>query len=231
DHAFRIARQIRRNTMAPIVAVIRLPQKSGTTSSRSFSKRKPPTMAPTSPTARLYNKPLRPPRIWVASQPASNPIMIQAMTPMVFSRIKVRRESEIYTTGGEMRALPGSLPAPTNAVTKTPRRRSKTSGHVLILGVYTLAVFLSASLLFGVQPMFARMALPRLGGSPSVWSVAMVFFQSMLLAGYAYAHILMTARNRYVPVAVHLALLCVAAFTLPLAISDSWGEPLTGAAA
>jgi hypothetical protein len=121
--------------------------------------------------------------------------------------------------------------APTNAVKKTPRRRSKTSGHGLILGVYTVAVFLSASLLFGVQPMFTRMALPRFGGSPSVWSVAMVFFQSMLLAGYAYAHILMTAGNRYVPVAVHLALLCVAAFTLPLAISDSWGEPLTGAAA
>src|SRR5262249_5717652 len=128
----------------------------------------------------------------------------QAMTPMDFSRIQVRRESEICTTGGEMRA-PRLSAAPTNAETKRPRRRSKTSGYGLILGVYTVAVFLSASLLFGVQPMFARMVLPRLGGSPSVWSVAMVFFQSMLLAGYAYAHILMTARNRYVPVAVHLA--------------------------
>ena len=47
--------------------------------------------------------------------------------------------------------------------------------------------------------MFTRMVLPRLGGSPSVWSVAMVFFQSMLLAGYAYAHILMSSKNRYVP--------------------------------
>src|SRR5215472_8515649 len=117
--------------------------------------------------------------------------------------------------------------APTNAVKKTPRRRSKTSGYVLILGIYTVAVFLSASLLFGVQPMFARMVLPRLGGSPSVWSVAMVFFQSMLLAGYAYAHILMTVRNRYVPVAVHLALLIAAALTLPLSIGDFLGSPLT----
>src|SRR5215475_4687537 len=120
--------------------------------------------------------------------------------------------------------------APTNAVTKTQRRRSKTNGYV-ILGIYTVAVFLSASLLFGVQPMFARMVLPRLGGSPSVWSVAMVFFQSMLLAGYAYAHILMTVRNRYVPVAVHLALLIAAALTLPLSIGNFFGSPPTGAAA
>jgi hypothetical protein len=79
--------------------------------------------------------------------------------------------------------------------------------------------------------MFTRMVLPRLGGSPSVWSVAMVFFQSMLLAGYAYAHILMSSHNRYVPVTVHLALLIAAALTLPLSIGEFWGAPPTGAAA
>ena len=47
-----------------------------------------------------------------------------------------------------------------------------------------------AALLFAVQPMFTKMVLPRLGGTPSVWSVAMVFFQAVLLAGYAYAHAL-----------------------------------------
>jgi len=66
-------------------------------------------------------------------------------------------------------------------------RRSKRRTHALTLATYIAAVFLSALLLFGVQPMFTRMVLPRLGGSPSVWSVAMVFFQAMLLAGYAYA--------------------------------------------
>src|SRR5262245_11371818 len=45
------------------------------------------------------------------------------------------------------------------------------------LAVYAAAIFLSAALLFAVQPLFAKMVLPRLGGSPSVWSVAMVFFQ------------------------------------------------------
>ena len=49
--------------------------------------------------------------------------------------------------------------------------------------------------MFAVQPMFTKMVLPRLGGSPSVWSVAMVFFQAVLLAGYAYAHLLTRFRR------------------------------------
>src|SRR5215813_15023367 len=102
-----------------------------------------------------------------------------------------------------------------------PSARSET----LVLGLYTASVFLSALLLFGVQPMFARMVLPQLGGSPSVWSVAMVFFQSMLLAGYAYAHALMTMRQRFAPVGIHLAVLVAAALTLPLAIAQGWGKP------
>ncbi|MGA8886474.1 MAG: fused MFS/spermidine synthase [Pseudolabrys sp.] len=114
---------------------------------------------------------------------------------------------------------------------KKSRRRSNARVHALILGVYTTAVFLSALLLFGVQPMFTRMVLPQLGGSPSVWSVAMVFFQSMLLAGYAYAHGLTTLRNRYAAVAMHLALLLAAALTLPLAIHQGWGNPPGTAAA
>jgi hypothetical protein len=95
----------------------------------------------------------------------------------------------------------------------------------LVLAVYTAAIFLSALLLFSVQPLFTKMVLPRLGGSPAVWSVAMVFFQSLLLAGYAYAHFLMQIRKRWIPVAVHLALLVVALLTLPLSIASGWGEP------
>jgi len=94
-----------------------------------------------------------------------------------------------------------------------------------ILIVYTAAIFVSALLLFSVQPLFTKMVLPRLGGSPAVWSVAMVFFQSLLLFGYAYAHYLMTIRNRVIPVVVHLALLAVAALTLPLSIAANWGDP------
>jgi hypothetical protein len=101
------------------------------------------------------------------------------------------------------------------------------SRNRLILVVYTLAIFVSALLLFSVQPLFTKMVLPRLGGSPAVWSVAMVFFQSLLLAGYAYAHYLTKASNRVVPVVVHLGLLAVAMVTLPLSIRSGWGEPPT----
>jgi len=58
------------------------------------------------------------------------------------------------------------------------------------LPIFVAAVGLSAFLLFSVQPMFTKMVLPVLGGTPAVWSVALVFFQAMLLAGYVYAHLL-----------------------------------------
>src|SRR3954467_8051851 len=105
--------------------------------------------------------------------------------------------------------------------------QSAVSRNRLILVVYTLSIFVSALLLFSVQPLFTKMVLPRLGGSPAVWSVAMVFFQSLLLAGYAYAHYLTMASNRVVPVVVHLALLAIAFVTLPLSIRSGWGEPPT----
>src|SRR3954447_22294863 len=95
----------------------------------------------------------------------------------------------------------------------------------LVLIVYTAAIFVSALLLFSVQPLFTKMVLPRLGGSPAVWSVAMVFFQTLLLGGYAYAHYLMQIRSRAIPVIIHLLLLALAMLSLPLSIASGWGEP------
>ncbi len=86
------------------------------------------------------------------------------------------------------------------------------SSYRLLLATYVAAIFVSAALLFAVQPLFAKMVLPRLGGTPAVWSVAMVFFQAMLLAGYAYAH----ALTRFLPgkasVVVHIVVMIVAVF-------------------
>src|SRR5688572_25757724 len=59
----------------------------------------------------------------------------------------------------------------------------------LVPALYAVAVFVSATLLFTVQPMFARMVLPLLGGSPAVWNTTVVFYQVALLVGYAYAHL------------------------------------------
>ena len=80
-----------------------------------------------------------------------------------------------------------------------------TASPSLLLRVYAAAIFLSAALLFAVQPMFTKMVLPKLGGTPAVWSVAMVFFQAVLLTGYAYAHALTRLLPLRVAIAVQLA--------------------------
>jgi hypothetical protein len=91
--------------------------------------------------------------------------------------------------------------------------------------LYAATLFISALLLFSIQPMFAKMVLPKLGGAPAVWSVAMVFFQTVLLAGYAYAYVL----NRLLPprwaAMSHLLLLGITATMLPIAIAPGWGSP------
>jgi hypothetical protein len=84
---------------------------------------------------------------------------------------------------------------------------------------------LSALLLFWLQPMFARMALPLLGGAPAVWNVAMVFFQAALLAGYLYAHLSVRFMPRRAQVALHLMLLAAAYVSLPVAVAGGWTLP------
>lgn len=83
--------------------------------------------------------------------------------------------------------------------------------------LYTGTIFLSAFLLFLVQPMIGKMLLPLLGGSPSVWNTVMVFFQALLLFGYLYAHLTrrLGAKKQAV---VHLGLLALAAATLPIVV-------------
>ncbi len=98
-------------------------------------------------------------------------------------------------------------------------------GAQRIIAFFTLAIFTSAFLLFAVQPMFTKMVLPQLGGSPAVWSVAMVFFQALLLAGYLYAHLSTRYLTTRQAALLHLALLVVTAFTLPIAVSTSFGTP------
>ena len=108
------------------------------------------------------------------------------------------------------------------------RASSSKSGGVspgLLLGVFGVAIFLSAALLFAVQPMFTKMVLPTLGGSPQVWSVAMVFFQTALLAGYAYAHLITRNLSGRQTVITHLVVMAVATFWLPLSMATGWGKP------
>jgi len=96
----------------------------------------------------------------------------------------------------------------------------------VVLPAYACTIFLSAFLLFGIQPMFAKMVLPKLGGSPAVWSTAMVFFQAILLAGYAYAHWLVSRFSVRRAALIHIALMiAVLATSLPIGIAAGFERP------
>ncbi|RZV49135.1 MAG: class I SAM-dependent methyltransferase, partial [Pseudomonadales bacterium] len=91
--------------------------------------------------------------------------------------------------------------------------------------VYTGTIALSAILLFWVQPMFAKMILPMLGGAPAVWNTSMLLFQATLLAGYAYAHYstqMLDVRRQSI---LHLLLLVAAFLVLPIAVAANWSPP------
>lgn len=85
--------------------------------------------------------------------------------------------------------------------------------------LFVATILAGSFLLFMVQPLVARMALPRLGGAPGVWNSAMLVYQALLLGGYAYAHALgrLTLRRQAM---VHLAVLALAGLTLPIALAD-----------
>ena len=86
--------------------------------------------------------------------------------------------------------------------------------------LYSFTLLLSACLLFVVQPMMARLILPFLGGSPSVWNTCLVFYQTALLAGYAYAHFSTRWLGVRRQAALHLCLIALPLLVLPIAISD-----------
>ena len=94
---------------------------------------------------------------------------------------------------------------------RTPAAPAAPEGSNFVLWAYTATTFLSALLLFSVQPMFAKMVLPVLGGSPSVWAVAMFFFQAALLVGYCYAHLLIAKAPPALTGVIHLGV-CLLAF-------------------
>jgi spermidine synthase len=90
----------------------------------------------------------------------------------------------------------------------------------IALPVVAVAIFTAAALLFCVQPMFGKMALPLLGGSSAVWTALLLFFQTALLLGYLYAHALGTLLPTRLQICVHLVVVALAALALPVAIPD-----------
>lgn len=91
--------------------------------------------------------------------------------------------------------------------------------------LFSITLFLSAALLFWVQPMFGKMILPLLGSTPSVWNTCMVFFQAGLLLGYVYAHTSISYLGVKKQAILHILLLLLPLFFLPISISHGWEPP------
>lgn len=91
-----------------------------------------------------------------------------------------------------------------------------------LLPIFATTILISAFLLFSVQPLFSKMVLPQLGGSPVVWSFSLVFFQAAVLAGYAYAHVIATYMRPALALALHAFVLAIALAALPIAVPQDW---------
>ncbi|MGP0074782.1 MAG: spermidine synthase [Bryobacteraceae bacterium] len=97
--------------------------------------------------------------------------------------------------------------------------------HVL----FPVTIFLSAFLLFQVQPMIGRYILPWFGGGPAVWTGCLLFFQACLLAGYTYAHWLGSLSNVRLQAGIHIGLLLASLLFLPLQPNAAVWRPPSGA--
>ena len=85
-----------------------------------------------------------------------------------------------------------------------------------------MTLFMNAALLFAVQPMFSKMVLPLLGGTPSVWNTCMLFFQTALLGGYLYAHVTSRWLSVRTQSVLQIVLFALTFLTLPVAVASGW---------
>src|SRR5262245_51629719 len=108
------------------------------------------------------------------------------------------------------------------------RRRALARTRTALLLAFAATLFLSALLLFSLQPIFAKMVLPTLGGSPSVWAWSMPLFQARLFAGYCHSSLLNQGLELRQAALVHLCLLGTVALALPFGLPAHAPEPPAG---
>lgn len=121
-------------------------------------------------------------------------------------------------------AMPADPVAATSPAVTTAAPRGGSRSLILVTA-FTAAIFLNAALLFSVQPLFTKMVLPLLGGSPAVWNTCLLFFQALLLGGYLYAHLTSRLLSPRLQAALHVSLLAVAILVLPIHVPESWSHP------
>lgn len=97
----------------------------------------------------------------------------------------------------------------------------------MLIILFAVTLFTSATLMFVMQPMFGKLLLPLLGGSPAVWNTCMVFYQTLLFLGYAYAHFISTRWQVQKQLSVHAVVLLSSLSMLPLALPEHIAPPTT----
>src|SRR4051812_4191552 len=114
------------------------------------------------------------------------------------------------------------MAAPHVLVSTWPAEQTRSRALVV---TFTATLFLSAFLMFLVQPMIARMVLPLLGGAAAVWNTCLVFFQALLLCGYAYAHGATTWLGTRRHTVVHVLVLLLPLLVLPIGLRYAGPPP------
>ncbi|CAA9891871.1 conserved membrane hypothetical protein [Candidatus Methylobacter favarea] len=107
----------------------------------------------------------------------------------------------------------------------TNHSAAKSDRNLSLIFLFATTLFISAALMFVLQPMFGKTLLPLLGGSPSVWNTCMVFYQSILFLGYLYAHAISTRLNHHRQMPLHGTVILISLFALPLALPENTAPP------
>src|ERR687886_544079 len=106
------------------------------------------------------------------------------------------------------------------------KKTSAFSGAILMMALFSLTIFLSAGLLFLIEPMFAKFVLPSFGGTPAVWTGSMMFFQAALLSSYLYVHATAAKLGARKHAVVRLVVMLLPLLVLPLAVpAAQWAPP------
>lgn len=108
---------------------------------------------------------------------------------------------------------------------ETPPNKIRTGYNRRMFIAFAVSIFLSAFLLFQIQPMIGKFILPWFGGAPAVWSTAMLFFQALLTGGYAYAYWLIGRAKTSLQILIHNALILFSIAVL-IRLSFAWSSPI-----
>ncbi len=128
--------------------------------------------------------------------------------------------------------MEGNEQPPTTATKKDSSSRKGSSGGASMMVLFSVTIFVSAALLFLIEPMFAKFVLPSFGGTPAVWTGSMMFFQAALLGSYLYVHATTSWLGARRQAVVHLVVVLLPVAVFPLAVpAEEWapgseGNPL-----